>query len=257
MQTVESDTQGLLRFSRYAFPPNRLGYCGGEDHAGLYQYMAAQKVDGGLRDMAKNFEGAYPYLRLIAHSVGIEDPLDERVVEAYWLGNTWLDRVAPYDFYRFLEQYYKKVMAPARFDMLKDSLTQGARPHHNFHVFGIFLYLQKSLTGSVPRMERVLGAVDGCRISWGQVIAVIGNQLVVNRPPVMIKDDQWVIGKPVPVRVDWKLDHDGRLAEVHAGDVVSIHWGWASERLRPPQVARLITDTRTFLKLANQRFLCE
>lgn len=254
MQTVELGARGLLLFSRYAFPPNRLGYCGGDDHVGLYQYMAEQKADGGLLNMAKHFEGAYPYLRLIAHSVGIEDPLDVRVVEAYWLGNSWLDRVNPKDFYRFLERYYKKIMSAERFEVLKDSLDKGARPHHNFHVFGVFLFLQKALTGSLPRIQRIVGMVDGCRISWGRVIAVIGNQLVVNRPPVLIQDNQWTIGKPVPVRVEWKLDGDGRLALVHEGDVVSMHWGWASERLEEDRLMRLIGDTRTFLTVANKRF---
>lgn len=257
MQAVENGTSGLLRFSRYAFPPNRLGYCGGEDHAGMYQYMAEKKADGGLRDLAKNFEGAYPYLRLIAQDAGIEDPLDARVVEAYWLGNAWLDQVSPAAFYRFLERYYKKIMAPQRFEILKESLEHGARPHHNFHVFGIFLFLQKGLGISLQRTERVIGAVDGCRISWGQVMAVMGNQLVVNRPPVLMQDDQWVLGQPLPVRVDWKLDEDGRLPQVQAGDVVSIHWGWASERLARPQLMRLVRDTRKFLELANRRFAAE
>ena len=48
----------------------------------------ALEIDRGLRDLAAGFEGAYPYLELIAAANGIEDPLDTRVVDAYWIGNT-------------------------------------------------------------------------------------------------------------------------------------------------------------------------
>ena len=43
----------------------------------------------------RGFEGAYPYLELIASENGIADPLDARVVEAYWLGNDLLEHVGP------------------------------------------------------------------------------------------------------------------------------------------------------------------
>lgn len=255
--TIDMSVSGLLRFSRYAFPPNRLGYCGGDDHAGLYQYMAEKRADGGLRDLAKNFEGAYPYLQLISQATNISDPLDARVVEAYWLGNEWLDQVTPIAFYRFLERYYKKIMTPERFAIVKEALSAGAKPHHNFHVFGIFLFLQKGFGISLQRKERVVGAVDGCRISWGRVMAVMGNQLVVERPPVVIHEDHWMLGKPVAVRVDWKLEEDGRITPVKPGEMVSMHWGWASERLDARQVMRLMRDTQQFIALANQRFAVE
>ena len=44
---------------------------------------------------ARQFDGAWAYLESIARAAGIADPLDERVVEAYWIGNDLLDRVDP------------------------------------------------------------------------------------------------------------------------------------------------------------------
>jgi len=49
----------------------------------------------GLRHVAARFEGAWPYLQLIAACNGIGEPLDRRVVEAYWVGNELLKPGAP------------------------------------------------------------------------------------------------------------------------------------------------------------------
>src|SRR5512132_906480 len=88
---------GPILFARYAFGPNRLGYCGPDDAAELF----GEATNGGdlsaLRRLAEQFEGAYPYLELIARANGLSDPLDSRVVEAYWLGNDLLTSVRPAD----------------------------------------------------------------------------------------------------------------------------------------------------------------
>ena len=47
----------------------------------------------GLELLARQFAGAWPYLEFIAGVSGIKDPLDRRVVEAYWLGNDLLERI--------------------------------------------------------------------------------------------------------------------------------------------------------------------
>ena len=62
---------GPLLFARYAYPPNALGYCGPQDHRALLEYAAAGVVDRGLRELAQGFDGAWPYLRLIAEAAGI------------------------------------------------------------------------------------------------------------------------------------------------------------------------------------------
>src|SRR5580693_7950991 len=80
-------------FVRYAYPPNALGYCGPADFAAFREYAVAGVVDRGLVRLARAFGGAWPYLELIAAGCGIGDPLDRRVVEAYWVGNDLLDKV--------------------------------------------------------------------------------------------------------------------------------------------------------------------
>ena len=87
--------RGPLLFARYAYPPNALGLCGADTPRTLLEYGDAHASDGGLAELARTFEGAWPYLELIAGANGLADPLDPRVVEAYWVGNELLDRVRP------------------------------------------------------------------------------------------------------------------------------------------------------------------
>ena len=63
---VSAPLSGSLRFIRYAFMPNRLRYCGGDDNRTLFEYGIESTVDGGLTPLLKRFNGALPYLQLIA-----------------------------------------------------------------------------------------------------------------------------------------------------------------------------------------------
>ncbi len=76
-------TEGSLAFARYAYPPNELGYCGPAGASAMLNPDAAAEIDR----RARQFEGAWAYLEFIAESCGLDDALDERVVEAYWIGN--------------------------------------------------------------------------------------------------------------------------------------------------------------------------
>ncbi len=256
--TPLGNPNGLIRFCRYAYPPNRLGFCGGPDHAGLYQYLTepAARIDGGLRTLAVRFEAAYPYLQSIARSVGISDPFDERVVEAYWIGNAWLDQVQAGDFHRFLETVYQKLLTVRRYAWVQEAVAQSAKPHHNFHVFDLYFFSQKQKIYA-ERTALVIAAVDRCRVSWGEVTAVVGPQLVVRRRPLMVVGDRWKLGPAQPVTVDWMWNREGETPALEAGDIVAMHQGWMIERLTRRQLARLIRETHKALSFANEHFGAE
>ena len=158
---------GLLLFARYAFPPNRLGYCGSPDHEGLFGYLTEERADPGLRELAQKFEGAYPYLRLIAEANGQSDPFDPRVVEAYWIGNAFLARVGVSQLYESLRRRFQPRMEPRAFSWMTSALADGTRPHHNFHVFEVYrragLLRDERAVVALERMDqcRVAGAGGG------------------------------------------------------------------------------------------------
>jgi hypothetical protein len=93
---METATSGDVLFARYAFPPNELGYCGPADADVLLRHATSAGVPAEeISRRARLFDGAWIYLELIAAAAGIADPMDARVVEAYWIGNDLLDAVDP------------------------------------------------------------------------------------------------------------------------------------------------------------------
>jgi hypothetical protein len=239
---------GLLLFARYAFPPNRLGYCGSPDHAALLGYLSEGKVDDGLTQLARQFEGAYPYLRLIAETNGIPDPFDRRVVEAYWIGNGLLERVGVSPLYESLKERFRPRMSGQAFSTMTAFLDDGTRSHHNFHVFEI--YRRAGLLRD-DRATIALERMDQCRISWGRVRAVEGAEVMVDRAPLVLEKGGIALGRPVTVRVQRRVGEAGRLDEFRPGDVASIHWSWACDRLSPASLRALAASTRRSISHTN------
>ena len=84
---------GPVLFARYAFPPNSHGYCGPATTTSFFEHGVTGADERGLRHLSSQFAGAWPYLQLIAAELGLDDPLDRRVVDAYWVGNSRLNQV--------------------------------------------------------------------------------------------------------------------------------------------------------------------
>ena len=51
-----------------------------------------------LADLARSFDGAWPYLEYLAQVAGVGDPLDPAVTTAYWVGSDLLDGVDAAEF---------------------------------------------------------------------------------------------------------------------------------------------------------------
>jgi len=240
---------GAIRFGRYAFPPNRLGYCGPPDHRALLDYVATGAADQGLYELGQRFTGAYPYLRLIADAAAIDDVFDDRVVEAYWVGNELLNRVRAAPFRESLHQRFGDRVMVADFRWLETKLEQGARPHHNFHVFDIYSRAGLMNDAAAPVL---LSTMDNCRISWAVVTRVLGAEVEVTRQPLVLEAGKLALGAPESLRLLLQLDGQGLAPRVVAGDHVAVHWGWACEVLGGGAVRRLRAWTMRSLELANQ-----
>jgi len=236
---------GTTRFVRYAFMPNRLQYCGGDDNSTIRDYAIADVREPTLDRMLRKFTGALPYLQLIARRNGIADPFDERVVEAYWIGNELLDRVEARELYDHLHERYRRELTPRVMERVLAKAPAGARPHHSFHVFDVWRQTERG-------RHEVLATIDSCRISWGKVTAVDPGELVVERVPIELRGGELALGAPRSERVTRMLDGSGFVGGVGVGAVVSIHWSWACEVLDARQAAALERYTARHLRLANE-----
>jgi hypothetical protein len=235
------DTAGVERFARYAAPPNQRGYCGPEGFA------SARAVDDeqvtSLRRSAREFIGAYPYLELLAGAAGLNDPLVDSVVEAYWIGNPTLLRVRTGEFGRSLDDRFRS-RAGSSWPRVELSVPE-ALCHHSFHVFVISPWVGLMRNGVV---DEPLAIVDDCRVSWGRVVSISSPiSVAVERTPLQWSNGQLVPGEPqiAEVRVDATVG-----MSVELNDAVAIHWGWVCDVLDPAQLAWLRWATHTQLSLA-------
>ena len=237
---------GPVLFARYAYPPNALGYCGPGDPATLLG-MASEGVDlAGLSQKAAQFEGAWPYLELIAGCNGISEPLDRRVVEAYWTGNELVTRVPTSGLIASLDDRFAR-----RAGRLLDSVTAaapGGVPQHNFHVFAVYPWLGLLRAGMEGPPLTVL---DRCRIRWGLVETITGDRVTVRSRPLGFDGSRLVLRAEQTECVRRPVDGIALGTDLHPGDVVSLHWDWVCDRLSPAALTWLRYCTGRNLDAVN------
>ena len=235
---------GPLRFVRYGFMPNRLRYCGGDDNRTLLEYGVAGVVDGGLAPLLRRFTGALPYLQLIARANGIADPFDDRVVEAYWIGNHLLEGVGVRQLYdALLERFGKQLQGRTR-ELVLGKAPAGARPHHSFHVLDVH--------SRVGALDHSLQTLDNCRVSWARVLRLQGAEAIVERQPLVLRQGKLALDPARQERLLRQVDGHGFVEDAQPGDWVAVHWGWVCEVLDAPRLANLRRASASLLALANQ-----
>lgn len=239
---------GLLRCSRYAFGPNRLHYCGPDANGELLAHIQAGVSNPWLESLLKDFRTMYPYLRFIAEVNNISDAFDGRVVEAYWIGNNLLENIEKKKFYRHLLEAHqiKKKVGSKSFRFITDKITQGAAPHHSFHVLDIW-----KRTGHIER-EHTLESMDACRVSWGEIKDIQGPIVTLETEPLIYKDGKLSLDQPIIKKVSRSLESPFDIEQLKIGDLVSLHWGVICETITSMQALSLKKYTLRHLVLANQ-----
>jgi hypothetical protein len=233
---------GALTFARFAVPPNLLGYCGGSDSDGLLEHLRAGLDGPDLVNLCRAFEGAWPYLQLIARSAGIADPLDHRVVEAYWLGNALLDGVSPVAFRDDITGRFRPRTRSAEWRWLAAKPGDGSRPHHSFHVLEVMPRIGMLRAGQV---SAILPAMEQCLIRPASVVRAAPDGIVVAARPLLIRDGRLVLGPSIEQTVT------GGGEALQPGDDVAVHWSWSCGRLTTGQRRRLEAVTADALARAN------
>jgi hypothetical protein len=250
-----TDLSGALTCARYAFAPNLYHYCGPDTKGELGDYLKAELSDGGLVEHLTKFETLYPYFQAIAQANAITDPLDLRVVDAYWVGNELLDKLIEADVYRALVEFQRlpKRLPKKELKWLLPKIDQRARLHHSFHVFNVF-----SRTGH-HTVKQTIETMDECRISWGEVISTkheARNPKQIQNSNIQIKSQKLIYknGKMslIPAVREVVVAQEALGKKLKPGDMVSVHWGFVCDKLTMKQVDNLDKYTRFHLKLANE-----
>jgi hypothetical protein len=235
---------GDVVFARYAFPPNELGYCGPDDAGALLSHASSGELASDIVERARRFDGAWVYLEVIAAAVGITDPLDARVVEAYWVGNGLLDAVSPN---RLLSALAERFVGQVGGCWDRVGPEAGPLPHHSFQVFAVYPWVGLLRSGSpVP-----LSVLDRCRIRWGTVVSVDGDHAVVASQPLVFEAGILRLGPAREEQVQWAAGGERLPSELAAGDLVSLHWDWVCDRLSASQLVALRSFSQRQLEIAN------
>ncbi|MEU8699744.1 DUF6390 family protein [Streptomyces sp. NPDC048680] len=232
--------EGALLFARYAYPPNELGYCGPADAAALLRREAT--ADIGRR--ARQFEGAWCYLQFLAETAGLTDPLDVRVVEAYWIGNELLELADPAALVERLTDRFRGQSGGTWREAARRALA-----HHSFQVFEVYPWAPMLRSDGNPT---ALSVLDRCRIRTGVVLTAGSEVATVRSRPLVWDGTATATG-------DWqeetvRLSAGGRtlLDGVSPGDRVALHWDWVCDVLTDEQALRIESfeaRTRTGLGL--------
>jgi Family of unknown function (DUF6390) len=235
---------GAEMFARYAYAPNALGYCGPP--------LGATLRDGSVdevRKAATKFSGAWPYLQVLSTLTGIADPLDYRLVEAYWLGGGVGADLDPQDFFAALLTIIGP-QAGRYWSHLTPELAHEAAANHCFHVFGVYPWTRFLGRGMD---EQPLTVLDNCRITWGTVLSRAHDRIAVLRRKLVLEGEALALSEPSPDLFDVWTDGYSAVPDVAAGDQVALHWGRLCGRLSPRQVRALADGTDRQLRVTSQR----
>ena len=244
------DSKGLLLCARYSSAPNFFGYCGPEENASLIDHLKEKVADKEVGVILSQFDSLFSYLKLISTENKIADPFNQKVVEAYWIGNPLLDNISNKNYSYLLQEKLdlEKKMEVIKFQKIKAKvLSARFYPHHAFHVFNIF-----KRTGHV-NSNHTLETMDQCRISFGKIKILDSRNktLTINAKTLELKKNKLSLSLPKLKQI--KYDYNGKsfLNNLKIADWVSFHWGFVCDILTTQQIKNLEFYTQKAIEFYN------
>ena len=172
------------------------------------------------------------------------------MVEAYWVGNELLDRVPVGKLGDSMAERFRQRVGN-KFQFLAEGVLAGGVPHHSFHVFGVYPWV--GLLGDDRKAKHALMVLDRCRIRWGKVTAIHGDQAAVEFRPLCWDGRLLTLGEPATEMARLALDGTVLARGIGPGDWVALHWDWVCDKLTDRQLRALRTYTMRHLDMVNHR----
>ena len=235
--------KGIELAARFSYITNSLRFCGPKKASKQFlQYLSKKNNEQKVKDSLLKFEGLYPYLSAIAEKNN-KDIFDYEVIEAYWIGNKLLDNFTNEDNKTIIKKLMQRGLPKSIGENLINNLPSGLLPHHNFNVMYVGV---GRVTGSV---ETNLQNMDNCRISWGKVLEVLQDKLLV-QSNLLIKNKNKFELKQNETKTAVYLKQ--MLPDAMKNDIVALHWGFAPLILTKEQGGNLDKYTNTILAILNK-----
>jgi len=224
---------------QFSYITNVLQYCGPQCSEAFKQYLREKNNKEAVEEAFKKFEGLYPYLTAIAKKHN-KHFLDYDVVEAYWIGNKLLDAFTDDDVKDIIRLLMTRGLPKSIGEELITKMPTGFVPHHAFNVFYVGV---GRITSSV---DVTLQNMDNCRPSWGKVLEILPDKLLVQTQP-LVKKDKIELGEEETKTIIYHKE----FLQPKIGDIVALHWGFACAVLTEDQVKRLEHYTNKILALTH------
>jgi len=231
--------KAIFECARFAFKPNQLTYCGPDQNKELAEYLEKMETDGGLALILEKFECMVPNLEFIASENKIKNPFDEKVVEAYWIGNGLLSNIKKSRLYSYLSENPKLTLKEKL--KLGGKLKAPANMHHSFHVFKVWQ------TSGFAENPQILKMIDECRIGWGQIIEFKNGTIKVLYEPIIFDKGNLIFGTLIEKNI--LCETKNILPKIN--DWISFHWSSYCKTLSPEELKNLRFWTKTNMEIHN------
>lgn len=223
----------------YSLMPNRLGFCGPQknsDQEKLNKFLLGEVSEKEARKILSKFEAAYAYYKLIARKNRIRDPLNKKVVEAYWLGNKLLEKVSVEDLKNLILKDFVKPNLLSRETAIKRiaNIPKNSKAHHSFHVF-----ILGSVTGRVD--FRDVKVQDICRTGWGKIVSIKDGKVLVEYEPFIKEKGKVRFDQKKRKEINWDRTI---VPGISSGDWVSFHWDFLAQKLEKEEIRNLEKYTK-------------
>ena len=233
---------GLRLGISFSYMPNSLRFCGPQRaHQDFLSYInsPSKKTAAAVESDVKRFEGLFTYLDAIA-AKSKKHFTDYEVVEAYWIGNSLLDKFTSNDVKAIIKALIRRGLPAEIAENKIRSLPKGVFPHHNFNVCYVGV---GRITGAVPT---TIQNMNDCMTIPGIVTAIKRKRgkLVVRRKFLQMSEPGLQLGPEMEVEVAYLPQ---LMTNVKIGDVVAIHWGFAPMILTKRQQQNLEGYTQKVL----------
>lgn len=225
--------QGTVLCARCLFSPQ-----GEKDAERLYQFVVAKDDDTFVKEIIKKYP-VYTLLRLIS-AKNRTDPFDQRVVEAYWIGNDLLDNITTDDLGLILKNYGRFSPRIDRLLFLNAKLgsTERLPAHHS-----VFVLLQ---TLDIKEITPHLQEINASLIRWGTVQAVYPNSLLVHAA-CLTWEEKYALREQ-----EEKISYDIAFAGgIKQGDTLALHHSMAICPLSLLQLAYIKRHTERTITVFN------
>lgn len=232
------DKKGLQLASRFALPPNSLGYCGKGTAPEKFKKCINEGRCKGVQTEIDKFIVLGPYLKTLAKISG-KPKGSHSIVEAYWFGNHTLKKVKDDD-YAILLKFFEKQGVPIWFvDELKEKEPKKFIPTHLFQILHVGV---GRASGSVPYN---MDSINNCMIRWGKVEKIGKTKLRVN-----LNSLKKLRGKYQLTQKSGVFPYlPNLLPGLKIGDSVAVHWKQAVKKLSTSEIIKLKKWTKEVLNV--------